>query len=173
MSSCWWISIPHIISYSSDIDGPPVAHLTCEGRLHELLRLLGCGCVGQCPHQLDVGRLGEHVEDGDGTCAEHVPSGVVDVEVGPSVEALGGHDDHGAVVTGLPDQGDHVLVHMSETGTGMCGGCRVSVGGETKFVCVDGPEFDAQIVDWDNMMMRMKSFKARETEDFHKCKMGN
>ena len=56
-------------------------------------------------------------------------------------------------------------------GTGMCGGCRVAVGGETKFVCVDGPEFDAHIVDWDNMMMRMKSFKDRETEDFHKCKM--
>ena len=56
-------------------------------------------------------------------------------------------------------------------GTGMCGGCRCSVGGETKFVCVDGPEFDAHQVDWDNMMMRMKSFKDRETEDFHKCKL--
>ena len=56
-------------------------------------------------------------------------------------------------------------------GTGMCGGCRVSVGGETKFVCVDGPEFDAHLVDWDNMMMRMKSFKAREADDFHKCKL--
>ena len=44
-------------------------------------------------------------------------------------------------------------------GTGMCGGCRVSVGGETKFVCVDGPDFDGHAVDWDNMMMRMKSFK--------------
>lgn len=56
-------------------------------------------------------------------------------------------------------------------GTGMCGGCRVTIGGEMKFVCVDGPEFDAHQVDWDNMMMRMKSFKAREQEDFHKCKM--
>ncbi|MCQ2580086.1 MAG: sulfide/dihydroorotate dehydrogenase-like FAD/NAD-binding protein [Treponemataceae bacterium] len=56
-------------------------------------------------------------------------------------------------------------------GTGMCGGCRVSIGGQTKFVCVDGPEFDGHLVDWDNMMMRMKSFKERETEDFHKCKM--
>ena len=56
-------------------------------------------------------------------------------------------------------------------GTGMCGGCRVSVGGETKFVCVDGPEFDGSKVDWDNMMMRMKSFKDREQEDLHKCKM--
>ena len=56
-------------------------------------------------------------------------------------------------------------------GTGMCGGCRVSVGGKTKFVCVDGPEFDAHQVDWDNMMLRMKSFKAREQEDNHKCRM--
>ena len=56
-------------------------------------------------------------------------------------------------------------------GTGMCGGCRVAVGGETKFVCVDGPDFDAHEVDWDNMMLRMKSFKPQETEAFHKCKM--
>lgn len=56
-------------------------------------------------------------------------------------------------------------------GTGMCGGCRVSVGGKTRFVCVDGPEFDAHEVDWDNMMMRMKSFKAREEADNHKCRM--
>lgn len=56
-------------------------------------------------------------------------------------------------------------------GTGMCGGCRVTVGGKTKFVCVDGPEFDGHQVDWANMMMRMKAFKDRETEDFHKCKM--
>lgn len=58
-------------------------------------------------------------------------------------------------------------------GTGMCGGCRVSVGGETKFVCVDGPEFDAHKVDWDNMMMRMKAFKGAETEAFHKCKLAD
>ena len=56
-------------------------------------------------------------------------------------------------------------------GTGMCGGCRATVGGKTKFVCVDGPEFDAHEVDWDNMMMRMKSFKDREQEDNHKCRM--
>ena len=56
-------------------------------------------------------------------------------------------------------------------GTGMCGGCRVSVGGQTKFVCVDGPEFNAHEVDWDNMMMRMKSFKSREQADDHKCRM--
>ena len=56
-------------------------------------------------------------------------------------------------------------------GTGMCGGCRVIVGGKTKFVCVDGPEFDGHQVDWANMMMRMKAFKDREAEDLHKCRM--
>lgn len=56
-------------------------------------------------------------------------------------------------------------------GTGMCGGCRVNIGGETKFVCVDGPEFDAHKVDFDNMMMRMKSYKSKEQEDFHKCRL--
>ena len=49
-------------------------------------------------------------------------------------------------------------------GTGMCGACRVTVGGKTKFVCVDGPEFDAHGVDWDEMLSRMKSYKAEETE---------
>ncbi len=48
-------------------------------------------------------------------------------------------------------------------GTGMCGGCRVSVGGETKFVCVDGPEFDAHLVDWDLMLKRMGAFKPQES----------
>lgn len=49
-------------------------------------------------------------------------------------------------------------------GTGMCGACRVSVGGETKFVCVDGPEFDAHQVDFDEMMMRMGAYRAEEQE---------
>ncbi|GHV82013.1 ferredoxin-NADP+ reductase subunit alpha [Spirochaetia bacterium] len=54
-------------------------------------------------------------------------------------------------------------------GTGMCGGCRVTVGGETKFVCVDGPEFDGHKVDFDNMMTRMRAFKTREDQDHHNC----
>lgn len=44
-------------------------------------------------------------------------------------------------------------------GTGMCGACRVTVGGKTKFVCVDGPEFDAHEVDFDEMLMRLKAYK--------------
>jgi ferredoxin--NADP+ reductase len=51
-------------------------------------------------------------------------------------------------------------------GTGMCGACRVSVGGETKFVCVDGPEFDAHQVDFDEMLLRLNSYKPSEAEAY-------
>ena len=51
-------------------------------------------------------------------------------------------------------------------GTGMCGACRVTVGGKTKFVCVDGPEFDAHQVDFDEMMLRLRSYKPSETEAY-------
>jgi len=54
-------------------------------------------------------------------------------------------------------------------GTGMCGGCRVSVGGKTKFVCVDGPEFDGHLVDFDNMMLRLGSYKTQEKAAHHQC----
>jgi len=47
-------------------------------------------------------------------------------------------------------------------GTGMCGGCRVNVDGEVKFVCVDGPEFDGHKVDFDNMIARLQSYKVQE-----------
>ena len=53
-------------------------------------------------------------------------------------------------------------------GTGMCGACRVTVGGKTKFVCVDGPEFDGHQVDFDGMMQRLGSFKREEAEEIHK-----
>jgi len=49
-------------------------------------------------------------------------------------------------------------------GTGMCGGCRVSIGGETKFACVDGPEFDGHLVDFDNLMLRNRRFICEEEE---------
>ena len=51
-------------------------------------------------------------------------------------------------------------------GTGMCGACRITLDGETKFVCVDGPEFDAHKVNWDEMMSRMRSYKPEEVEAY-------
>ena len=50
-------------------------------------------------------------------------------------------------------------------GTGMCGACRLTIGGKTKFVCIDGPEFDGSLVDWDEMFKRMRTFKAVEVEE--------
>lgn len=61
--------------------------------------------------------------------------------------------------------GVHTLASLNTImidGTGMCGGCRVEVGGKTKFVCVDGPEFDAHQVDWDSMMSRLRAYKSAE-----------
>ena len=63
-------------------------------------------------------------------------------------------------------------------GTGMCGACRVSIGGQTKFTCVDGPEFDAHLVDFDEAMRRQNMYrtiegqKREELEKNHKCKIG-
>ena len=58
-------------------------------------------------------------------------------------------------------------------GTGMCGGCRVTVGGETKFACVDGPEFDGHKVDFDELMKRNSVYRGREAEvtKDHACRM--
>ena len=50
-------------------------------------------------------------------------------------------------------------------GTGMCGACRLTIGGTTKFVCIDGPEFDGALVDWDEMFKRMGTFKREEQEE--------
>ena len=57
-------------------------------------------------------------------------------------------------------------------GTGMCGGCRCKIGGEDKFVCVDGPEFDGALVDWDDLMKRSNYYKEQEAEDrAHVCRL--
>ena len=58
-------------------------------------------------------------------------------------------------------------------GTGMCGGCRVTVGGEVKFACVDGPEFDGHKVDFNELMSRNSTYRGREAEvkENHACRM--
>jgi ferredoxin--NADP+ reductase len=62
-------------------------------------------------------------------------------------------------------------------GTGMCGSCRVTIAGETKFACVDGPEFDAHQVDWDELMNRQRTYTGQEKESLehyheHTCRCG-
>ena len=74
----------------------------------------------------------------------------------------------------------HTVVSLNTImvdGTGMCGGCRVEVDGETKFVCVDGPEFDGHKVNFDQMIRRLGAYKAQEKQAHdayqkHRCKIG-
>ena len=54
-------------------------------------------------------------------------------------------------------------------GTGMCGGCRVTVGKETKFACLDGPEFDGHLVDFDNLIVRLNAYKTQERQADGEC----
>ena len=67
-----------------------------------------------------------------------------------------------------------VLNSIMLDGTGMCGACRVSVGGETKFACVDGPEFDGHYVDWKELNQRKSAYAQQETITYqaytHECK---
>ncbi|MBQ3109293.1 MAG: sulfide/dihydroorotate dehydrogenase-like FAD/NAD-binding protein [Clostridia bacterium] len=58
-------------------------------------------------------------------------------------------------------------------GTGMCGGCRLTVGGETKFACVDGPDFDGHLVDFDEAILRSRMYKKeeRESSEKHNCRL--
>ena len=72
--------------------------------------------------------------------------------------------------------GIHTIVSMNTImvdGTGMCGGCRLTVGGETKFACVDGPEFDGHLVDFDEAMKRAKMYHSEEQESMerHVCRL--
>jgi ferredoxin/flavodoxin---NADP+ reductase len=55
-------------------------------------------------------------------------------------------------------------------GTGMCGGCRVSVGHETKFACTDGPEFDGHLVDWDVLLSRQRKYSPEQKQSFETWK---
>lgn len=59
-------------------------------------------------------------------------------------------------------------------GTGMCGGCRVTVGDQTKFACVDGPDFDGHLVDFEELMRRLSMYREHEKEclDRHECRLG-
>jgi ferredoxin--NADP+ reductase len=65
------------------------------------------------------------------------------------------------------------LTPIMVDGTGMCGCCRVSVGGETKFTCVDGPEFDGHLVDWELLIKRKRAYLIEEARAFDLWQLGN
>jgi len=70
----------------------------------------------------------------------------------------------------------HTIVSLNPImvdGTGMCGGCRVAVGGETLFACVDGPEFDGHLVDFDVLSDRLTTYREFEQQALNACQSGN
>jgi ferredoxin--NADP+ reductase len=74
------------------------------------------------------------------------------------------------------DYGVKTLVSLNPImvdGTGMCGGCRVTVGGKTRFACVDGPEFDGHEVDFDELIKRLQAYREEEMKslEYHRCKL--
>ena len=75
----------------------------------------------------------------------------------------------------LKDSGIPLVVSLNTLmvdGTGMCGCCRITVGGKVRFACVEGPEFDAYAVDFDEALRRQTIYRPQEIEADHKCKIG-
>jgi ferredoxin--NADP+ reductase len=98
-----------------------------------------------------------------------------DIRLG-AVYAIGPMPMMKAVAELTREPGIHTVVSLNTImvdGTGMCGGCRVTVGGQMKFACVDGPEFDAHEVDFDELIMRSRTYAAQEREayDRHLCRL--
>ena len=80
-----------------------------------------------------------------------------------------------AVVNVTKPLGVHTIVSLNPImvdGTGMCGGCRVGVGGQTLFACVDGPEFDGHLVDFDLLIDRLTTYRQFEQESLAACQHG-
>lgn len=107
-----------------------------------------------------------------------VLKGFIDKEKIDLVVAIGPVPMMKAVSELTKKDGIHTYVSLNSVmidGTGMCGGCRVTVGGETKFTCVDGPEFDGHLVDFESLGKRLKTYQQEETESYeqykHKCRL--
>ena len=88
----------------------------------------------------------------------------------------GSYGEHGFVSKTTEPFGVKTIVSLNPImvdGTGMCGGCRVTVGGEVKFACVDGPDFDGHKVDYAELMNRNGVYREREAEvrQTHKCRL--
>src|SRR5512137_2972722 len=167
--------------------GTAVVHPIAQGlqrRGVAVLSIVGGRSKDWVIFEAELGRLGEVVVcTDDGSYGRHgfvtdaakdiLGAGGIDV-----VYAVGPVPMMRAVVNLTKPLGVRTVVSLNPImvdGTGMCGGCRVSVGGQTRFACVDGPEFDAHAVDFELLMRRNRSylgFEKTRLEDFnHRCKL--
>jgi ferredoxin--NADP+ reductase len=148
------------VSVLSIIGGRSKEWVIFEGELHRLGEVIVCTDDGS------YGRRGFVT----GAAREALSGGGFDV-----VYAVGPVPMMRAVVNLTRPMGVHTIVSLNPImvdGTGMCGGCRVSVGGQNLFACVDGPEFDGHQVDFDLLMDRLSTYREFEQQALGACKEG-
>ena len=172
---------------------------TAEMAIEEANRCLGCKnpkCVEGCPVNVRIPEFIKKVQEGDFKAASdnlylmtddgsYGEQGFVTVKLQQLLES-GKQYDEVLAIGPIPMMkfvckttepfGVKTMVSLNPImvdGTGMCGGCRVTVGGEVKFACVDGPEFDGHQVDFAELMSRNSTYRTREAEvtESHACRM--
>jgi ferredoxin--NADP+ reductase len=165
--------------------GTAVVHPIAQGlnqRGVSVLSIIGGRSKEWVIFETELRRLGEVVVcTDDGSYGRHgfvtdatkdaMARGGIDV-----VYAVGPVPMMRAVVNLTRPFGVHTIVSLNPVmvdGTGMCGGCRVSVGGQTLFACVDGPEFDGHQVDFDLLMDRLSTYREFEQQSLAGCEGGN
>jgi ferredoxin--NADP+ reductase len=164
--------------------GTAVVHPIAQG-LHGrgvgVLSIIGGRSKEWVIFEQELGRLGEvTVCTDDGSYGRHgfvtdaakdaLAAGGIDI-----VYAVGPVPMMRAVVNLTKPLGVRTIVSLNPVmvdGTGMCGGCRVGVGGQTLFACVDGPEFDGHLVDFDLLMDRLSTYRDFEQQSLAACKEG-
>ena len=164
--------------------GTAVVHPIAQGlqrRGVAVLSIIGGRSKEWVIFETELGRLGEVVVcTDDGSYGRHgfvtdaakdaLAAGGVDI-----VYAVGPVPMMRAVVNLTKPLGVRTIVSLNPVmvdGTGMCGGCRVGVGGQTLFACVDGPEFDGHLVDFDLLMDRLSTYRDFEQQSLAACKAG-
>jgi ferredoxin/flavodoxin---NADP+ reductase len=148
------------VKVTSIIGGRSKEWVIFENELRQLGEVIVC---------TDDGSYGRHGFVTD-AAKDALAKGGIDV-----VYAVGPVPMMRAVVNVTKPLGVHTIVSLNPVmvdGTGMCGGCRVSVGGETLFACVDGPEFDGHKVDFDLLMDRLGTYREFEQQATSACKSG-
>ena len=158
--------------YLADFVGPLGVPASLEKRENKVIGV--AGGVGAAPLYPQLRKLAENGTQVDviigGKSTEYVQDLLDKGEVYDECIAIGPLIMMKNVVNVTKPADLHTMVSLNPImidGTGMCGGCRVTIGGETKFACVDGPDFDGFLVDFDECMKRQGMFKEEE----HECKM--
>ena len=165
--------------------GTAVVHPIAQG-LHqrgvEVISIIGGRSREWVIFQEELSRLGQVIvctDDGSygrkgfvtDAAREVLEAGGVDI-----VYAVGPVPMMRAVANLTRPYGVHTIVSLNPVmvdGTGMCGGCRVDIGGQTKFACVDGPEFDGHLVDFDLLAERLGTYREFEQQAAATCEAGN